>query len=161
MRKRRTKRYDLPKVDLNKVKLPKGRLPKVDLPTAKLKLPQVNIPWRQVVVVVVMAVLAFTMLNLNTRMSEYSRLSSERDSLSTQVGGLKETKSVLQTQAAYVGSDQAIDDAARKAHMVREGEKLMVVLTPAVNVIETPQTGEEKIAVPEPWEIWMALFFGQ
>ena len=161
MRKRRTKRYDLPKVDLNKVKLPKVELPKVDLPTSKLKLPQVKIPWRQVVVVVVMAVLAFTMLNLNTRMSEYSRLSSERDSLSTQVGGLKATKSVLQTQVAYVGSDQAVDDAARKAHMVRDGEKLLVVLTSADNAIATPQAGEEKAALPEPWEIWMALFFGQ
>jgi cell division protein FtsB len=161
MRKRRTKRYNLPKIDLNGIKLPKIKLPKVDLPTSRLKLPQVNMPWKQIVVVVVMVILALTMLNLNTRMGEYSRLTSERDSLSTQVGGLNATKSVLQTQVAYVGSDQAINDSAREAHMVLEGEKLLIVLTPENNVVVTPQAGEEKVFLPQPWEIWVALFFGQ
>jgi len=161
MRKRRTKRYDIPRIDLNGVKLPKVKLPKVDLSTPKLKVPRVKIPWRQIVVVAVMTILALTMLNLNTRLSEYSRLSSEHNTLSTQVGGLRATKSALETQMAYVGSDQAVIDSAREAHKVREGEKLVVVLTPADNVIETPTVDEEKASLPQPWEVWVALFFGQ
>jgi len=159
MGRRRTKRYDTPKIDLNGVKLPKIELPKVDLPT--IKMPAVKIPWRQIVVIVVMAVLALTMLNLNTRLSEYSRLSNDRNVLGTQVGGLRSTKSALETQLAYVGSDQAIIDGAREGHQVREGEKLVVVLTPSENTVATPVVSEEKSSLPEPWEIWVALFFGQ
>lgn len=112
-------------------------------------------------VVAVMVVLALTMMNLNTRLSEYSRLSSERDTLGTQVGGLKTTKNALDTQLAFVGSDPAIITSAREAHMVREGEKLIVVLTPVNNLVAISQSNEEKVAPPQPWEIWMALFFGQ
>jgi cell division protein FtsB len=118
-------------------------------------------PWKQIIVVVVMAVLAMTMLNLNTRLTEYTRLSGDRDTLSTQVGGLRATKMVLETQLAYAGSDLAIIDPAREAHMVREGEKLIIVLTPGNNVVATPAAEEEKITLPQPWEIWMALFFGR
>jgi cell division protein FtsB len=161
MSKRRTRRYDLPKIDLNQVKLPNIKLPKADV-FSRFKIPAVNIPWKQVIVVGGLAILAFTMLNLNTRMSEYSRLSSERDALKIQMEGLNATKSALQTQVAHAESDQAVFESAREGHLVREGEKLIVVLTPAgEQAVTAPQTGEEDIDVPEPWEIWMALFFGQ
>jgi ABC-type uncharacterized transport system permease subunit len=126
-----------------------------------LKLPQVNLPWRQMIVVVVMVVLALTMMNLNSRLSEYSRLSGDRDQLATQVGALEVTKMALQTQLAYVGSEGAVVDEARGAHMVREGENLIVVLTPSGNTVVTPEAVEEIIQPPQPWEVWMALFFGQ
>ena len=162
MRKRRTKRYDLPRIDLNRVKLPKVNLPKIDVSSPKVKLPKIEIPWKQLVVIVGMAVLAVTMFNLNTRLSEYTRLSHERDTLGTQVGDLRATKMVLETREAYVESTQAAIDAGREEKMVREGEKLIVVLTPAnYQAAATPQTDVEDVKPPEPWEVWMALFFGQ
>jgi hypothetical protein len=58
-------------------------------------------------------------------------------------------------------STQAVIDEARKNHMVLEGEKLVIVLTPSNPTVATPSIDEEKLQVPEPWEVWWALFFGQ
>ena len=158
MSRRRTKRYTLPKINIPGLKLPKVNLPKVHLP--QIKLPVVNIPIRQMLGLAVVAVLVLVMINLNTRLSDYYRLSGDRDTLKGQVDRLLATKQVLETQVAYAQSDKAVEEYARNSHMVRDGEKLVVVLTPQDNPITTP---EITVATPKPfqnWEIWWELLFG-
>ena len=164
MRRRKTARYNLPKINLPGIKLPKVKLPKVDLPHPNLPefhLPQVHLPMRQILLVAALVVLVLAMINLNARLADYSRLSSERDSLRGDVSKLQVTADGLQTQLAYAKSDKAAEEYARDSHMVRDGEKLVVVMTPQVNVIATPvsQTAREKAA--QNWEVWWALFFGK
>jgi cell division protein FtsB len=106
--------------------------------------------------------LVLLMMNLNSRLTEYFHLSSERDKLGTQVAAMRATKVALDTQAAYATSDQAVEDWAREeAHMARPGDKVMIPVTPAnqtiqpiIEVTPTPTTIEN-------WEVWWALFFGQ
>ena len=159
MRRRKTARYNLPKINLPGIKLPKVNLPKVDLPRPNL--PRIHLPMRQILLVAALLVLVLAMINLNGRLAEYSRLSSERDSLRGDVSKLQITADGLQTQLAYAKSDKAAEEFARNSHMVRDGEKLVVVLTPQANVIVTPtsQTVREKAA--QNWEVWWALFFGK
>ncbi len=106
--------------------------------------------------------LVLLMMNINSRLSEYFRLSGERDALSTQVGYYRATKVALDTQAAYATSDQAVEDWARdEAHMARPGDKVIIPVTPAG---ETPQPVVEVTPTPttvENWQVWWALFFGQ
>jgi hypothetical protein len=107
-------------------------------------------------------ILVLVMINLNSRLGEYFRLSSQRDDLASQVHGLEVTKSILDTQAAYAASDQAAEDWARnEAHMSKPGDKVIILLTPA-NQASTPQV--EVTPTPKPvenWEIWWALFFAK
>lgn len=114
---------------------------------------------RQVLVVAAVVILVLVMMNLNSRLGEYYRLSSERDALSARVAELRVTHQVLETQLAYSQSDQAAEDYAREAHMLREGEKLVVPLTPAGNPTPTPVTVTATPRAPLNWEVWWALFF--
>lgn len=142
-------------------------LPKISIPALgrlRAKLPQIKTPnWgglgRQVLVVAVVVVLVWVMTNLNSRLSEYYRLGSERDRLGTEVAQLNVTHQVLVTQMAYAQSDQAAEDFARNAHMIREGENLVVPLTPAANPTPTPAATEAAVRPMDNWEIWWALFF--
>ncbi len=104
--------------------------------------------------------LVWLMMNLNSRLAEYFRLSSERDKLGTEVANYRITKVALDTQAAYATSDQAVEDWARdEGHMARPGDKVIVPLTPAgqtsvpeIQVTPTPTAVEN-------WQFWWALFF--
>ncbi len=106
--------------------------------------------------------LVLLMMNINSRLSEYFRLSGERDALSTQVGYSRATKVALDTQVAYATSDQAVEDWARdEAHLARPGDKVIIPVTPAN---PTPQPAAQVTPTPttvENWQVWWALFFGQ
>jgi hypothetical protein len=45
--------------------------------------------------------------------------------------------------------------------MIREGEKLVVPLTPVGNPTPTPASEAETPPPPLNWEIWWALFFAK
>jgi cell division protein FtsB len=112
--------------------------------------------------IVAILVLILLMMNLNSRLSEYFRLDSERNKMSTQMAQLEMTHAVLETQVAYATSDAAVEDWARdEAHLAREGDKVVVVLTPVGDVAT-----QQVVVTPEPrsvqnWEVWWALFFGR
>ena len=110
----------------------------------------------------VIVVLILLMMNLNSRLADFFRLSSERDKMAAHVAQLQLTKMALETQVAYATSDQAVEDWARnEAHMAKPGDKVVVQITPAFTTI-TP----EVVVTPAPrpvenWEVWWALFFGE
>ena len=106
--------------------------------------------------------LMLLMMNLNSRLNEYFRLTGERDRMSTQVSDLRATKIALETQVAYATSDEAVEEWARsEAHMAQPGDQVIVALTPdnqaAPPVVEVTPT----LPVVENWEVWWALFFGE
>ena len=106
--------------------------------------------------------LMLLMMNLNSRLNEYFRLTSERDRMSTQVSDLLATKIALETQVAYATSDGAVEEWARsEAHMAQPGDQVIVALTPA-NQSTIPVAQETpSLPVIENWEVWWALFFGE
>ncbi len=106
--------------------------------------------------------LVLFMMNLNSRLTEYFRLTGERDKMKAVVGELQATKVALDTQAAYATSDAAVIDWARgEAHMALPGDNVIIPVTP---VGSTPQPEIQVTSIPpavENWQVWYALFFGE
>ncbi len=106
--------------------------------------------------------LVLLMMNLNSRLAEYFRLSSQRDQLSTQVAESLATKMALETQVAYATSDQAVEDWARnEGHLARPGDKVIIPLTPVGQTIQPEVQATPTPTKVENWQVWWALFFGQ
>jgi cell division protein FtsB len=115
---------------------------------------------KKVVGVVAIALLVLLMTSLNSRLSEYFRLSNERDKLSTSVSDLYATRLALQTMVAYATSDQAVEDWARnEAHMARPGDQVIVPIVPGdITPVPTSAVVETNPSVQN-WQVWWALFF--
>ncbi len=106
--------------------------------------------------------LVLLMMNINSRLAEYFRLSSERYQLGTQVAYSMATKVALQTQAAYATSDQAVEDWARnEAHMAKPGDKVIIPLTPEGQTLQPQVQVTPTPTKVENWQVWWALFFGR
>ena len=147
-RTRRKADSKLPKINLDKIKLPKlnlDRLPKL--------------PVRQVVIVLVLGVMALIMLNLNSRLNEYNRLTAQRDAVAGEVTQLAATSTALDTELAYARSDEAVEDYAREAHMVKTDEVMVVPLPKPGQATPTPEYDPPSVRTVQNWEIWWALFF--
>ncbi|MBE0696110.1 MAG: septum formation initiator family protein [Anaerolineaceae bacterium] len=108
------------------------------------------------------ALLVLFMMNINSRLSEYFHLSSERDKIDAQVNNLRATKVALDTLAAYATSDAAVVDWARdEAHMALPGDNVMIPVTPNSPVIKTEAQVTPVASTTENWQVWYILFFGK
>jgi len=109
-----------------------------------------------------LVVVVFIMMTLFGRIAELARLTSQRNSISTEIANLEKTHTYLQSQLAYATSIKAVEDYAREeGHMALPGDKIIVPLppigeTPQPKII-TPPTPEKKPV----WQIWWSLFFDQ
>ena len=116
---------------------------------------------KKIIGIVALVLLMLLMMNLNSRLSEYFRLSNTRDKLGAEVGDLRATKLALDTQVAFATSDRAVEEWARsEAHLARPGDKVIIPVTPVgqtpvpqVQVTPTVQSADN-------WQVWWALFFG-
>jgi hypothetical protein len=117
--------------------------------------------WRQVFVAVGLVVLIVMIVDLNRRMEELNRLSSQLDTVRAQGTQVMQTQDSLVTNVAYASSTQAVEEwAYTEGRWVRNGENLIGIMpvgdttpTPAPPLRQTDQ------AVPN-WLIWWELFFG-
>jgi len=108
------------------------------------------------------ALLVLFMMNLNSRLSEYFHLSSERNKLEVIVGELQATKVELDTQAAYATSDAAVIDWARsEAHMALPGDSVLIPVTPNGPTQEPEIQATLAPRMIENWQVWWVLFFGE
>jgi cell division protein FtsB len=109
-----------------------------------------------------LVIVVFIMMTLFGRISELARLTSQRNSISTEIANLEKTHTYLESQLAYATSVKAVEDYAREeGHMALPGDKIIVPLPP---VGETPQP--KIVALPTlekhpAWQIWWSLFFGE
>jgi len=115
---------------------------------------------RQWVYVVLLFILFIMVLGLNSRLSEYLRLSSQRDEMDERIIKLESTRIALETQIAYADSDKAVEEWARTyERKVLPGDHVIIPLplgdiTREVNYLATPNPKDL-----ENWEIWWDLFF--
>ena len=121
----------------------------------------IKINKRQILILSLVVIVVFLMMDLNSRLSELFRLSSERDKIQTQVVELKQTRQVLITQVAYATSEVAVEEWARvEGHMSFPGDDVIIPLPPG-DVTPIPVQMPTPTMVPmENWEIWQILFFG-
>jgi cell division protein FtsB len=115
---------------------------------------------RQWVYFGLLLILFIMVLGLNSRLSEYFRLSSQKDEMDERIIKLKSTQIALETQIAYADSNKAVEEWARTyERKVLPGDHVIVPLplgnvTPEVNYLATPNP-----ANIENWQIWWDLFF--
>jgi hypothetical protein len=121
-------------------------------------LPVIN--FRRLVIFAGIFVLILLVVEFNTRLEEFNRLSDQRETVQARATQAAQTQTALQTQVAYAGSDQAVEEWARsEGHYVLEGDQPVVPLG---------QPGSEPVVVPTPtvvptpmpnWQVWWNLFF--
>ena len=116
---------------------------------------------RRVVVFVGILVLVLMVMDFNSRLEELDRLKKQAGVVSVQATQAVQTQMALETQVAYAGSDQAVQDWARG-----EGHYVMPDDQPVVPVGQ-PGTAPIEPAQPTPtptqmanWQVWWNLFFG-
>jgi hypothetical protein len=116
---------------------------------------------RRVAVFAGILLLILIVMDFNARLEELNLLKTQAGIIRTQATQAMQTQYVLQTQVAFAGSEQIVDEWARsEAHYIQEGDQPVVPVgdagvTPQVLVSATPQP------TPKPnWQIWWDLFFG-
>ena len=111
---------------------------------------------------VVFVIAFFLLMDLFGRLTELSRLGSQRDDMVTEVFSLTGTLQALDTQVAYATSDVAVEDWARQeGHMVKSGDVLIVPIQPESVTPMTYLTPVPTAQSVSNWDIWWALFFGK
>ena len=117
--------------------------------------------WRQVLIALGLVVLIVMIIDLNRRMEELDRLSSQLDTVRAQGTMVMQTQESLVTKVAYASSTQAVEEwAYTEGRWVRSGENLIGIMA-AGNTTPTPQPPplQSTQALPN-WRIWWELFFG-
>jgi cell division protein FtsB len=124
-----------------------------------------DMPWfkgfkAQWIFIILIAILFIMVMGLNSRLSEYFQLSSQKNEMKARIENLESTQVALKTQIAYSGSDKAVEEWARTyERMVQPGDQVIIPLppenvTPEINYLATSEP--EKT---ENWQIWWDLFF--
>jgi len=105
---------------------------------------------------------AYLILDMNHRVEDLLRLTSERDLIATQVLVVQQTEQALQTQIAFANSDAAVEKWAREeAFMARPGDQAIIMLP---DKSYTPEATPRPVAtqqVYQNWEVWAAVFFNR
>lgn len=117
---------------------------------------------RRVAVFAGILILVLMVIDFNARLEELNLLRKHAQALSSQATQAVQTQVGLQTQVAYAGSDQAVQDWARsEGHLVQpEDQAVVPVGEPGTAAIQ-PST-PTPVPTPMPnWQVWWNLFFGQ
>ncbi len=116
---------------------------------------------KQWLVIVLLIVSFFLVMDLNSRLNDLSRLSSQRDQLQNEVNQLQITQFALETKIAYATSEVAVKDWARENAGLGQPGDIPVIPLPPKDY--TPQPVVQPTSTPqivEHWQKWWALFFG-
>jgi cell division protein FtsB len=117
---------------------------------------------KQLLSVVAIVIGFFLLMNFFSRISEFSRLSNQRDQGEIEVTALNSTIRALQTHIAFATQPIAVEEWARdEAHMAKPGDVLIIPVAPGSS---TQAPVVFPVNTPEPvsnWQVWWALFFNQ
>ena len=117
---------------------------------------------RRVAVFAGILILFLMVIDFNSRLEELNILKKHAAALGGQATEAVQTQAALQTQVAYAGSDQAVEDWARG-----EGHYVLPEDQPVIPIGQ-PGSAPIQVAPPTPlptpranWQVWWNLFFGQ
>jgi hypothetical protein len=116
---------------------------------------------RRIAVFIGILVLILMVIDFNARLEELNLLKKRAGAIRIQATQAVQTQMALETQVAYAGSDQAVQDWARsEGHYVQPGDQPIV---PVGQAGAPPVQSMEPTPVPTPmsnWQVWWNLFFG-
>jgi hypothetical protein len=111
--------------------------------------------------VVILAILFFMVMDFNSRMAEWRKLTLKRDQVAVQATGLARTQVGLQTQIAQATSPAGVLQwAYEDGHWARKGDVVVVPLPGPAESTPVPVT-QEPSATPilvGNWQLWLSLF---
>jgi hypothetical protein len=115
----------------------------------------------QIIVIGAFVLGFFLLMNFFGRLTELSRLSTQRDRAKAEVTALNGTLQALQTSIAFATQQVAVEQWARdEAHMAKPGDVLIIPVAPVASTAE-PVNFPVQTPAPVPnWQVWWALFFG-
>ena len=117
--------------------------------------------WRYILIVVGLVVLVLLIMDFNSRMEEWRRLTVQKEQVSAQVTNLAATNAYLEGQIAYATSEAGVMEwAYQDGHWVRSDDFLVVPLSPDGSGVPTPAPVPMVVREPvENWQLWLSLFF--
>jgi len=117
---------------------------------------------RRLVVMIGILILVFTVLEFNRRLEELNTLNRQTEVMRAQVTQAVQTQIALQTQVAYAGSVNAVEEWARiDGHYIQDGDLPVVPLgQPGAPPVEAATPTAIPTQMPN-WEVWWNLFFGE
>jgi len=117
---------------------------------------------KQWIIVALIAILFFMVLGLNSRISEYFRLTSQRDEMQLRIQNLESTRMALATEIAYANSNKAVEEWARTyERWVQPGDQVIIPLPPQDFTPETSYLSTPTPLFDQKWQIWWELLFGE
>jgi hypothetical protein len=115
--------------------------------------------WKYGVFLIILVVSALLIMDFNSRLTEFQRLSKQRNTVSAQVTSLAQTESSLKTQIAYATSAAGVMQwAYEDGHWVREGDNLVVPVSPGNSTPAPTPTTIVTAAPMSNWQLWLTLF---
>ena len=126
------------------------------------KIREIPFNFRRIAVFTGVILLVLAVIEFNSRLEELNRLEEQRNNMRVLATQAAQTQVSLQTQVAYAGSTQAVDEWARtEGHYIKEGDQPVV---PVGLPGSMPVVVNTPIPVPTPmqnWEVWWGLFFSK
>lgn len=117
---------------------------------------------RRVLVIAAVIVLILMVVDFNRRLEVLNSLDKQAGIRQAQATQAVATRSALETQVAFAGSTEAVNDWARtEGHYVKEGDQPVV---PVGQPGSTPLVTVEPTPTPTPlsnWQVWWNLFFSE
>jgi hypothetical protein len=117
--------------------------------------------WRYILAVIGLVVLVLLIMDFNSRMEEWRRLTVQKEQVSAQVTSLAATNAYLEDRIAYATSEAGVMEwAYQDGHWVRSEDYLVVPLSPDGPGAPTPIPAPVVVREPvENWQLWLSLFF--
>lgn len=120
----------------------------------------VHFNFRRVAVFAGIFVLILFVIEFNSRLEELNRLNEQREEVRALATQSMQTQIALQTQVAYAGSTEAVEEWARtEGHYMMEGDQPVI---PVGVPGSEPVIANTPVPIPTPmqnWEVWWTLFF--
>lgn len=116
---------------------------------------------KQIIFIGLLVLAFFLLMDLNSRLGDLFRLTSQRDTMATEQAGMEETQSAYVTKIAYATSQAAVEIWAG---LQKQGQSGNIPIIPLVDSAATPQPQTlptPTARVVQHWERWWALFFGK
>ena len=113
---------------------------------------------RYVVLVVSLVLLAYLVMEFNSRTAELNRLRSDREAVNERLESKRATKAALEAEIGYASSDAAAMKWGYENHMARPGDYIVV----PVQAQEVTPTPAPRVVVTTPevnnLQRWLSLF---
>src|SRR5574338_1652473 len=125
-------------------------------------MPALPLSVRRVLTVAAIIVLVLMVVDFNRRLEVLNTLNKQARIRQAQATQAVQTRVALETQVAFAGSTEAVNDWARtEGHYIKEGDQPVV---PVGQPGSTPLVSVEPTPTPTPlanWQVWWNLVFSE